>query len=151
MVIKDQLVAQVSQELLDELTDNGTRNLTQVAVESDGRRGLSGGGSDFVACAAERSVGPDGGGLLSLLPGHGDSVLSCYHCEAIVLLAVVSPQMKTLFRVTGNCWRLSFMRPASAMLITLRLPIFSIVSSATRTSLDRIAYNLRRSLPTNFF
>lgn len=32
MVIKDQLVAKVSQELLDELTDNGTRNLTRVRL-----------------------------------------------------------------------------------------------------------------------
>jgi hypothetical protein len=32
MGIKDQLVAQVSQELLDELTDNGTRDLTEVRL-----------------------------------------------------------------------------------------------------------------------
>ena len=32
MASKDQLIAQVSQELLDELTDNGTRDLSQVRL-----------------------------------------------------------------------------------------------------------------------
>ena len=36
MGMKDQLISQVSQELLDELTDNGTRDLTQVRLTAPG-------------------------------------------------------------------------------------------------------------------